>query len=355
MFLYILIAIASLVILMVLHELGHFLIAKKYNVRVDEFGIGIPPRIIGKKIGETIYSLNLLPIGAFVKIHGEDEKIKDERSFSEKSIFQRMMILLGGVIAFWIVAFFVLTIIAIIGIPSSISDSAHAPEADVIITEVISDSPAREAGIMMGDIVKKIKSGDEEVLINKAGQVNEFLVNRQEDEIEISILREGEEININLEPDESDMIGVKLARIDIKKYPIYQAPWEGLVLTGNMTYLVVSSLKDITFKAISGEPLPEGVKLAGPVAIVGEVFVGAIERGMMDYLLMIAILSISLAVFNLLPIPALDGGRIVLLIAEKIKGSPLNPKIEKGVIAFSFFILVGFLIFITIYDIQRLL
>ncbi len=355
MVLYITIAIFSLIVLMVLHELGHFLVAKKFGVKVEEFGVGIPPRIFGKKIGETVYSLNLLPIGAFVKIYGEDEKVKDKRSFSEKSIFQRMLILLGGVIAFWIVAFFVLTAISMIGLPTSISDDVHALNAEVMITKVIPESPAQKSGIMMGDIIKKIKSGEEEVDINKTKQVNEFLANRQESEVEVILKRQGEEIKAVVEPDKEDTIGVYLTRTVIEKLPFYKAPVKGLVMTGNMTYMIVSTLTDTARKAIKKEPLPSEVRVAGPVAIVGEVFVGAIQGGLFDYLLMIAVLSISLAIFNLLPIPALDGGRIVLLIAEKIKGSPLNPKVEKGAIAFSFFLLVGLLIFITIYDIQRLL
>ena len=340
---------------MVLHELGHFLVARKFNVKVEEFGVGIPPRLIGKKIGETLYSLNLLPIGAFVKIYGEDEKIKDERSFSEKSIFQKIMILSGGVVTFWIIAFLVLTMVAMIGIPTSIGDDVYAPDAKVMILEVVPDSPAEKSGIMIGDIVKEIRSEEKIKSIDKAGQISEFFIGSQISEAEVIIIRNQEEINFAINPSKDDTIGVYLARTEIKKYNFYQAPLQGLTMTGNMTYLIVSTLKDIVFRAVSGKPLPSNVKLAGPVAIVGEVFVGAIERGLVDYLTIIAILSISLAIFNLLPIPALDGGRIMLLIIEKIKGSPLNPKFEKGIIAVSFFLLIGLLVFITIHDIQRLL
>jgi regulator of sigma E protease len=298
-----------------------------------------------------------LPIGAFVKIYGEDEKIKDKRSFSEKSVFQRTMILSGGVVAFWIVAFIILTLIAMIGVPTSISDDVYDPDAKVMITKVWPGYPAETAEIMVGDVIKKIDSEEGMKDINKAGQVNEFISGRslKEKEIEIVIAREGKEISIIANPNQDGIIGVGLARVAIKNYSFYEAPWQGLIMTGNMTYLIVSTLKDIAFKAVSGEPLPSNVRLAGPVAIVGEVFVGAIEKGLVDYLTMVAILSISLAIFNLLPIPALDGGRIILLIAEKIKGSPLNPKFEKPVIAISFFLLIGLLIFITINDIQNLI
>ncbi len=354
MIIYIIIAIFSLIVLMVLHELGHFLVAKKYGVKVEEFGIGIPPRIFGKKIGETIYSINLLPIGAFVKIYGEDEKIKDKRSFSEKSIFQRAMILLGGVIAFWIVAFTILTFIMATGTPTAIDDDLYQPNAQVMVTEVFPNSLAQESGIVIGDVVKKISFQGSEIDVNKAGDVRGFVEKHQADEVNLLIGRGSEDIEVVVGPLEDDgLIGIGLVRTAIKKYPVYQAPVQGAIATVRLTYLITSTLKDVALKAFSGEPLPDEVKVAGPVAIVGEVFVGALEGGLFDYLMIVVILSISLAIFNLLPIPALDGGRLLLLIIEKIKGSPLNPKIEKGLIAISFFFLVGILILVTIYDIKR--
>jgi regulator of sigma E protease len=354
MILYVIIAIFSLVALMIFHELGHFLVARKLNVKIEEFGVGIPPKIFSKKIGETVYSLNALPIGAFVKLHGEDEKIKDERSFSEKTIIQRIMILLGGVIAFWIVAFVVLTIIALIGVPTSVGDDLYDPNAEVMITEVWPEYPAEISGIMMGDIIKEIKSGEEIITINKASEVNEFISNRLTQEIDIKIMRGEEEINITSNPNEEEMIGVNLSRITVKNYPFYEAPWQGIIMTGNITYRIASSLKDLVSGIIKKEPLPS-VSYTGPVGIVGVYFVGAIKQGMVSYLTMIALLSISLAIFNLLPIPALDGGRILLLVIEKIKGSPLNQKFERNIIAISFILLVGLLIFVTISDIQNMI
>ena len=353
MFLYILIAIFSLVALMVFHELGHFLMAKKFKVKVEEFGIGIPPRIIGKKIGETLYSLNLLPIGAFVKIYGEDEKIKDERSFSEKTVFQRAMIILGGVIAFWIVAFFVFSSVFMIGAPISIEDDVYAPNAEIVIIGVASGYPAHEKGIMIGDIIKRMSS-EEEININKAGQVSEFINNHQSEEIKVTVARKGEELDFFIKPSQDGMIGINFARTDTKKYPFHQSLWLGLKETINKTHLILLSLKEVALMAFSRKPLLSEGMIGGPVAIVGEFFVEAIQDGLVRYLLMLATLSIALAIFNLLPIPALDGGRFLLLIIEKIKGSPINNKLERNLIAFSFFLLVGVLILVTIYDIQRL-
>ena len=117
------IAFISLMSLIITHELGHFLLAKKFGIKVEEFGIGYPPRIYGKKVGETIYSLNLLPFGAFVRIFGHEERIDHPRSFSNKPIWQRALVILGGVVSFWIVAAILLTLVMALGVPSIINDS----------------------------------------------------------------------------------------------------------------------------------------------------------------------------------------------------------------------------------------
>jgi regulator of sigma E protease len=350
------IAIFSLVALMVFHELGHFLIARKLNVKVEEFGIGIPPKLFSKKIGETVYSLNLLPIGAFVKLYGEDEKIKNERSFSEKSVLERALILLGGVIAFWVVAFVILTFIMATGVPVAIDDDIDAPDSQVMVTSIKENSPAQEAGIIPGDLITKVSFSETEALITKAGDLRIFLESFQPQEVNLFLVRGKESFDVLVVPSEQDnLIGVELGRIVNKKYPLYQAPIQGLIATGRMTSLIVSTLGNVAVGFVTKKSLPEGIQLAGPVAIVGEIFVGALEKGVFDYLMMIVVLSISLAIFNLLPIPALDGGRLLLLIIEKIKGSPINSNLEKGLVMISFFVLIGLLVLISFYDIQRIL
>ncbi|KPJ55022.1 hypothetical protein AMJ49_07285 [Parcubacteria bacterium DG_74_2] len=167
MFLTILIVFFSIISLLALHEFGHFIIAKKFGVRVDEFGIGYPPRLFGKKYGETLYSLNLLPLGAFVKIYGDEAeplvqdksqtKKKDPQSFSSKPIWQRSLVLLGGVVAFWIIAAVLLSFVFIIGTPQAISDDIQNPDAKVLITAIAPDSPAQKAGLIPGDTITKFQ------------------------------------------------------------------------------------------------------------------------------------------------------------------------------------------------------
>ncbi|MDO8524199.1 MAG: site-2 protease family protein [bacterium] len=161
MILTIIIVVLSLIVLMSLHELGHFLLARKFGITVSEFGIGYPPRIWGKKVGKTIYSINWLPLGAFVNILGSDDtKEKGEGSFAIKPLWQRALVLFGGVASFWIIAFLIITILAgVSGVPTAVPDSFNGTGKEtpkVQIFSVAKNSPAEMAGIKAGDEVKQL-------------------------------------------------------------------------------------------------------------------------------------------------------------------------------------------------------
>ena len=214
MVLVIIIAFISLIGLLVLHEFGHFILAKRFGVKVEEFGIGYPPRIIGKKIGETLYSLNLLPFGAFVRIHGEEEDAKDPRSFTSKPIWQRALILIGGVLTFWIISFLILSFI-----PTGVG-----------IIAVQDGSPADLSGLITGDVM-------EEIIIDGVGyplftikdvqlRINE---NRGE-EITLVVQRGEERVSILARPrlsppPQEGALGIALGyAASQRNYPLYQAP-----------------------------------------------------------------------------------------------------------------------------------
>ncbi|GAG97536.1 unnamed protein product, partial [marine sediment metagenome] len=150
--------------------------AKKFGVRVEEFGLGFPPRLFGKKFGETLYSINLLPFGGFVKIYGQEESVDNPRSFSTKPIYQRALIVLGGVISFWIIAAILLSIVMAIGVPTMIEDEENHNliNPKVQITAIVPDSPAEKAELKIGDVIRKLKFQDEQLRIDKVGQVQEF-------------------------------------------------------------------------------------------------------------------------------------------------------------------------------------
>jgi regulator of sigma E protease len=352
----ILIIILSILILIFFHELGHFLFAKRYGVRVEEFGIGIPPRVFGKKIGETIYSLNLIPLGGFVKLFGEDVKVDDERSFSSKPIYQRAVIIFAGVAAFFVIAFFVFSAYSVVGVRTEIKEEEINLYAnpEIFITQVIPQSPASEAGIMSGDIL--ISIGNEE--ITKPSQAVLFLEGKEGEEVEIEVLRGQEKIVFSMIPtertEERGSLGIAMVATTEKKYPLYYAPVKGITMTGETTYSIVSGLYTFLRSRIIGEDISSEMRIGGPVAIV-KFGSGAFSRGLPDFLQFLGLITVSLAVLNILPIPALDGGRLMFLTIEKIKGSPISEKMEYGLNATFFILLMGLLFVVTYNDIVWIL
>ena len=257
-------AFASLIVLVVLHELGHFFAAKHYGVKVEEFGIGLPPRIIGKQFGETLYSLNLLPLGAFVRLQGEEQDDKSPRSFRSKSVFQRAVIIGAGVVTFWIVSVVMLTVLgATSGIPTGISDDASGiTNPQVQITDVTKNSPAKAAGLELGDIIVSMQSGTTAgAEIMQVKQVQDFTAIYQGQEITMEIRRDGETLFIGLIPRENPpanegAIGIALMRTGLLHYSWYEAPLRGIELTFSITGQILNSFWDLFAGLIQGQGAP---------------------------------------------------------------------------------------------------
>ena len=350
MFFNILIIFFCLIALMVLHELGHFLMAKKFGVDVEEFGIGYPPRIFGKRFRGTIYSLNLLPFGAFVKIKGEEgdgKNIEDSKSFSQKPIWQRSLIIFGGVGFFWIIAIVILTSVVFFwGVPTSVPDDWEGDKTEVMITQTFDDFPAALAGIEMGDKI---------VNFDKMNEFQEFIKGNKEKEITLNIKRGEKMFDISLTPvisdsnEEEGVIGVALARVANIKYPWYSAPIQGISITAKQTIAIPIMLGTLFKNAIQGKETP-GAKLVGPIGI-GKIMTDALDHGIVNFLMFLSMISIWLAVFNILPIPALDGGKLLFLAIEKIRGKAVNPKTEQNITLVFFSLLIGLMLFVTIKDI----
>ena len=360
----ILIAIISIVGLLVIHEFGHFVVAKKFGLKIEEFGVGYPPRIFGKKIGETLYSFNLLPFGAFVRIPGEEgekSNLEDFQQFSGKPIWQRSLIILGGVVSFWIIAAILLSIVFGIGAPTAISDneSGSLINPKVQILAVASDSPAEKAGIRAGDTILKVKSQKSEVKsVDKVIEVQEFTEKNKGEEIILTIERGKEVFDVTLvprvsPPEGEGAMGVALVRTALISYPWWQAPIKGIEATINLTGAVIRGWGEVLGSLIRGEGLPKGAQFMGPVGVT--VLIGQVAQiGINYFLQFIAIIAIYLAILNILPIPALDGGKLLFLGIEKIKGRPLNPKIEQNITAVFFALLIILMVVVTIKDISRI-
>lgn len=361
----VIIAFLSLLFLIITHELGHFLLAKKFGIKVEEFGVGYPPKIWGKKIGETVYSLNLLPFGAFVRIYGHEERINNPRSFSAKPIWQRALVILGGVVSFWIIAIILMTIVMALGVPSAIEDEDNMgflnPKVQIIA--VANDSPAQKAGLAVGDAIIKIrKSNDEnnEAIenISKVKEVQESIEANKGNKIILTIQRGKDVFDVlitprSVVPDGEGALGIGLIRTALISYPWYEAPIKGITAVWDLTLMILDGWKTALTNIFSGKGVPQGMEVRGIVGIF-DLFVQAGGMGATYFLQFIAIVSVSIALFNVMPIPALDGGWFVLLMIEAIRKKPLNEKVERGISAFFFFVLIALMVLVTIKDIIRI-
>ena len=363
MFLTILVAIFSIIALLVLHEFGHFIIAKKCGVKVEEFGVGYPPRICGKKFGETLYSINLIPFGAFVKIRGETGGIEDYRSFIGKPMWQRVLIVLGGVASFWVVSAILLGIVSgVWGLPVAVSDEDDHNLIDprVQIIGILEASPAEKAGLKAGDIIINVKWQTLNVKIDKVKQVQEFTETYKGEEIILTIKRGQELLEMPIvprvsPPAEEGAMGVALVRVALRPYSWYQAPFQGIKATGVLTLNIVDGWIMGLKSALGIEKLPPGIKfeLMGPLGIF-DLLRDYFTQGLNYFLYLVALISVALALANILPIPALDGGKLVFLAIEAIRKKPISSKVEQNITAVFFTLLIILMIYITIkFDIPR--
>jgi len=350
------ITIFCLLALVVIHELGHFLMAKKFGIKVEEFGIGFPPRIWSRKFGETIFSINFLPLGAFVRLLGEEgEGEKDPRSFSQKPLYQRALVILAGVIAFWIVAALILSFIsAIWGFPVALSDEEKASNPKIQVVYVLPDSSAQKANLEPLAVIEKISSDFEEIYPTKVKEVQEFIKKNAGNDLIFEVSQRNKEPKkITIKPNEEGLIGVSLVRFDFEKPPWYLALLKGGELTIKLTGNILKTLGDILGKLFKGEKVAN-LDIRGPIGI-GELSVQTLALGPAYFLYFLALISIYLAIFNILPIPAVDGGRLLFLGIEKLRGKPLNPRLEQKINASFFVALLIFLILATANDILRIL
>ncbi len=364
MLLNILIVLAVFVFLIVLHELGHFILAKKFGVKVEEFGVGLPPRLLGKKIGETLYSINLLPFGGFVKIKGEDEEIKEPGSFSEKPSWQRALITFGGILSFWLIAFLIFSlVIAIWGLSKSVPDESPSL-AEVQIIQIAKNSPAEISGLKIGDKIIGVKTTTESNFhkTTKIREFQKFIQTCLGQEIILKVKREEKILDFYLIPrvnpsKNEGAIGIGLNRIVYIQVPWHEAPLKGFLVTAEITVQIPLSFLEFLKQTFQGKKV-EGAEIVGPVGI-GILLNQALERGLGNFLSFIGILSLWLAWVNVLPLPALDGGRLLFIGIEAIVRCSKKETfqtfqmVEQKITIFFFLFLLLLLILVTIKDIYR--
>ncbi|OHA79520.1 MAG: hypothetical protein A2747_03710 [Candidatus Yonathbacteria bacterium RIFCSPHIGHO2_01_FULL_44_41] len=356
--------IVILAALILVHELGHFIAAKRAGVRVDEFGIGFPPRLWQKKIGETVYSVNAFPIGGFVKIFGEDPndesmKGKDSaRSLTHKKRYVQAWIIGAGVVFNLLFAWLLISVGFMIGLPYSVDDSqygARVQNPSLTITQIMPNSPAQKAGLKGGDIIVGLVSREDTLTNPRVETTQKFIASHEE--VVLTYLR-GTETKTALVRGEDGVIdgrraiGISMDIVGMLKLPVHEAFYVGLSTTASITVAMTVGILEFFKNIFIGQGSLEG--LAGPVGIVG--IVGdASTLGFVHLLSLTAIISINLAIINLLPFPALDGGRLFFLLIEAIKRTPIKPEVANIANGIGFLVLIAFMVFITFHDVVKLI
>ncbi|WP_411354840.1 RIP metalloprotease RseP [Peptoniphilus harei] len=321
-------------LVVMLHEFGHFSIAKLSGIKVNEFSIGMGPKIYQKQKGETFYSLRALPVGGYVAMEGEEENSHDPRAFNNVSIVKRMAVVLAGAFMNFVLAFIAFTLIfSIVGYGSS------------EIEKVISNSPADKAGIQSGDLIIKINENK----VKDIYDINSIISKNQKEEMNFQINREGNILNVKIKPEYSEENQMYLIGITSKlDHSILKSISLGANRTLEMSKLILKSIKMMFSGSFKME------YLSGPVGVV-QLIGSESSKGFLNFLQILGLISVNLGVFNLLPIPALDGGKFLFLLIEALRGKPIDEKIEQGLSLIGISLLFSLMIYVTIFnDIGRL-
>ncbi len=355
MLLPVLLFLAILGLLVFVHELGHFLAARKLGIAVEEFGFGFPPRIFGIKGKNTLYSLNWIPIGGFVKIKGEQgDQASEQDSFASRKAWQRIWVLSAGVIFNILLAAILYSGGFMLGLPQSITDAdiqdQKVLQSQIVISDVVAESPAAEAGLRLGDELVSL-AGEPVVSLQ---QTYEYLDKHRSQPVEFSILRDGQGQLLTAQAknnaDGKMQFGIGFVRLATIQYPFFEAIGRGIMATINVLIAITVALGFLLYKIFTFQGV--GADVSGPVGVA--VLTADVARlGWIHLINFVAVLSINLAVINILPFPALDGGRIVFVLFEKIRGRAVSELIEQRVHTTGFVLLLLLMALVTYRDIIR--
>ncbi len=325
---------AIFVFLMVIlfHEFGHFIIAKMVGIKVNEFSIGMGPKILQKTKGETKYTIRILPIGGYVSMEGEDESSDDPRSFNNVSPLSRIAVVAAGAIMNFILAIIVFSIVSYsVGMPST------------TVYKTLKGSPAEEIGILSGDQIISINGKE----INSWDEISEEISKSNPEEyMNIVLLRDGEAIKYTLKPEINEENRVIIGIQPEFEKSFLLAIKGGFQKTGYVLKLMFEFIKMAFRGKVSTQDL------SGPVGVIYTIGKTA-KYGIVELLYLLGFISVNLGFFNLLPIPALDGSRIVFLVIEMVRGKPIDPEKEGFIHFIGFVLLIALMIVVTYSDIIR--
>ncbi len=363
----IIIFLIILAILVLVHEFGHFIVAKKSGIRVDEFGLGFPPRLFGKKWGGTLYSLNIIPFGGFVKIFGEDphaESIEPSQrkvSFYYKPKIIQAAVLVAGVAYNILFAWLLISFGFFTGVPSSqgYSPFGEISNPKLTVTDIAPGSPAEKAGILPGDAIERVSSSRSVLMGEELTAENiKILVENSPGQVSVIISRGSNSARtVNLNPEESvslgrKFIGISMDTIGTLKLSFFNSFLEGARTTFFITEATVLGLLGFLWNIFTLHS--DFSQVAGPVGIAG-VVKQASTLGFSYLVSLVALISINLAVINLLPFPALDGGRLLFVFIEAIIKRPISSKVVRYSNTIGFVVLIILMVAVTTHDILKLL
>lgn len=325
-------AILIFCVLIFVHEFGHFAAAKACGIKVNEFAIGMGPAFFKKQKGETQYSLRIFPIGGFCAMEGEDEDSEDERAFNNKPAWQRAIVLAAGAFMNLVTAVILMIVIA-----------CWSGQATTVIDQVLDDSPAYEAGIQAGDEIISIDGEDIDAWSDILTAVGE----KKDGSLQITLLRDGHEMSVTATA-EYDKESER-AKIGIKPeitHNVIDGVVTGVKNTGNMTVMMYDTIRQLITGDVSVK------ELSGPVGIVYAVNDTA-KAGAIYVVYLSALLSLNLAIMNMLPLPALDGGRLLFLLIRKITGKRVTDEMEGRIHFIGIVLLMLLMVFVTWNDIVK--
>lgn len=351
MLLTVIVFILILSVLVLVHELGHFIAAKKFGIYVEEFGFGLPPRLFGIKKGETIYSINYLPFGGFVKLYGEEgeeegkkNKIAKNRAFYTRPVWQRIVVIAAGVVMNFLLAIIVISYIFTQGV--------MVPTDRVHIEKIVENSPAETAGLAAGDIVTEIAGNK----ITKTEDLISATKKYLDQSVSILVIREGRELQFQITPrkeypaDQGPM-GVLISNFEEKKYSLSEAPIRGLSESVVLSWQLLKGIGQTLWKLVTFQSVSKDV--AGPIGIA-QMTGDAIKFGRNAVLEMLGLLSLNLAIINILPFPALDGGRLFFVVIEGITGKRIKTNWERYIHQIGMVILLFLIFLVTVNDLVRI-
>lgn len=370
--------IVVLVALILAHEFGHFIVAKWFGMRVDEFGIGYPPRALTLfKKGETEYTLNWLPFGGFVRIYGEDGEAQGTasgnseqvarpqsgRAFTDKPRYAQALVLVAGIAMNLLFAFLIFTAILAVGTPRALSPAEVrlAKDAHLAIAEVLSGSPAQRAGLRIGDVILSAEDGSRRFSGATPADFTRFVERTDADTAVALVVRHANGVQETLfarsatgviETDPSRRaLGVGVATVGTVPLAFPRAVAEGAQTTWYATAATAVGLYHFLIGILTARA--DFSQISGPIGIAGAVGTAS-AQGFTDLLSLVAVISINLALINIIPVPALDGGRLLFVAVETLIGKSLHPGFARAVNALGFALLVLLMLAVTAHDLFRI-